>query len=62
MSIYQFYNNDYFIYYGGKGTRKNVDENNGSTFSYLVGGDRTQENFYYPQAGRHFMVRLLLKL
>ncbi|HLV40681.1 MAG TPA: TonB-dependent receptor [Brumimicrobium sp.] len=37
-------------------------ENNGYTFSYLVAGDRTQENFYYPQAGRHFMVRLLLKL
>lgn len=37
-------------------------ENNGYTFSYLVGGDRTQENFYYPQAGRNFMVRLLLKL
>ncbi|WP_199851614.1 TonB-dependent receptor [Brumimicrobium mesophilum] len=37
-------------------------ENNGYTFSYIVGGDRTQENFYYPQAGRNFMVRLLLKL
>nr|WP_299207047.1 TonB-dependent receptor [uncultured Brumimicrobium sp.] len=37
-------------------------ENNGYTFSYLVAGDRTQENFYYPQAGRNFMVRLLLKL
>lgn len=37
-------------------------ENNGYTFSYLVGGDRTQENFYYPQAGRNIMLRLLLKL
>ncbi|MEX1190806.1 MAG: TonB-dependent receptor [Brumimicrobium sp.] len=37
-------------------------ENNGYTFSYLVGGDRTQENFYYPQAGRNFLVRLLIKL
>ncbi|PWH85208.1 TonB-dependent receptor [Brumimicrobium oceani] len=37
-------------------------ENNGYTFSYIVGGDRTQENFYYPQAGTNFMVRLLLKL
>ncbi|WP_205677826.1 TonB-dependent receptor [Brumimicrobium salinarum] len=37
-------------------------ENNGFTFSYISGGERTQENFYYPQAGRNFMVRLLLKL
>lgn len=37
-------------------------ENNGYTFSYLVDGSRTQENFYYPQAGRNFLVRLLIKL
>ncbi|MDX1651188.1 MAG: TonB-dependent receptor [Brumimicrobium sp.] len=37
-------------------------ENNGYTFSYLVAGERTQENFYYPQAGRHYWIRLLLKL
>jgi iron complex outermembrane receptor protein len=37
-------------------------ENNGYTFSYIVAGDRTQENFYYPQAGRNFLVRLLIKL
>ena len=37
-------------------------ENNGYTYSYLVGGDRTQENFYYPQAGRNFLARVLIKL
>lgn len=36
--------------------------NNGYTYSYLVGGDRTQENFYFPQAGINFMARLLIKL
>lgn len=37
-------------------------ENNGYTFSYLVGDERTQENFYFPQAGINFMARLLIKL
>lgn len=37
-------------------------ENNGYTFGYLVGTDRTQENFYYPQAGRNIMTRLTIKL
>ncbi len=37
-------------------------ENNGYTYSYYLGNDRIQDNFYYPQAGRNFMVRLLLKL
>lgn len=35
--------------------------NNGYTFSYAYGGETTTENFYYPQAGRNFMVRVLLK-
>jgi iron complex outermembrane recepter protein len=33
-------------------------ENNGYTWGYVYGGERTVENFYYPQAGRHFMLRL----
>ncbi|MCO5267587.1 MAG: TonB-dependent receptor [Brumimicrobium sp.] len=37
-------------------------QNNGYTFSYLVGDDRIQENFYYPQAGIHFLARLVIKL
>jgi iron complex outermembrane receptor protein len=37
-------------------------ENNGYTWGYIAGGERTVENFYYPQAGRNFMVRVLLKL
>ena len=36
-------------------------ENNGYTFSYVYGGQTTTENFYYPQAGRNFMARVLLK-
>lgn len=36
--------------------------NNGYTFSYAYGGQTTTENFYYPQAGRNFMARVLLKL
>ena len=35
--------------------------NNGYTFSYVFGGQTTTENFYYPQAGRNFMARVLLK-
>ena len=35
--------------------------NNGYTFSYVYGGQTTTENFYYPQAGRNFMARVLLK-
>lgn len=37
-------------------------ENNGYTWGYISGGERTVENFYYPQAGRNFMVRVLFKL
>lgn len=36
--------------------------NNGYTFSYISGGATTTENFYYPQAGRNFLGRILLKL
>ncbi|MBU1822677.1 MAG: TonB-dependent receptor, partial [Bacteroidetes bacterium] len=35
-------------------------ESNGYTFGYIYGG-RIQENFYYPQAGRNFMVGLDLR-
>ena len=37
-------------------------ENNGYTFGYTAGGKRITENYYYPQAGRNFLVRLTLKL
>ncbi len=33
-----------------------LNETNGYTYSYLYAGERTTENFYYPQAGRHVMV------
>lgn len=36
-------------------------ENNGYTWGYVYGGQRTIENFYYPQAGRNLMLRLTLK-
>ena len=36
--------------------------NNGYTFSYIYGGQITSENFYYPQAGRNFMFRILMKV
>ena len=32
--------------------------NNGYTFGYIAGGNRIIENYYFPQAGRNFMVRL----
>jgi iron complex outermembrane receptor protein len=37
-------------------------ENNGYTFSYIYNDAMTTENFYYPQAGRNYMMRLLIKL
>jgi iron complex outermembrane receptor protein len=37
-------------------------ENNGYTWGYIAGGQRIIENFYYPQAGRHFLARLTVKL
>jgi len=36
-------------------------ESNGYTFSYLLGDELVTENFYYPQATRHFMVGLSMK-
>jgi iron complex outermembrane receptor protein len=36
--------------------------NNGYTFSYIYGGQTTTENFYYPQAGRNFLGRILIKI
>ncbi len=36
-------------------------ESNGYTYSYVYGGQTTTENFYYPQAGRNFLVSLGLK-
>lgn len=36
-------------------------ENNGYTWGYIYGGERTVENFYYPQAGRNFMARVVFK-
>ena len=37
-------------------------QNNGYTWGYIAGGQRTVENFYYPQAGRNFMFRLLIEI
>jgi len=36
-------------------------ENNGYTWGYVYGGERTVENFYYPQAGRNFLARVVFK-
>jgi iron complex outermembrane receptor protein len=35
-------------------------ESNGYTYSYIYGGETVTENFYYPQAGRHVMGRVVL--
>lgn len=37
-------------------------EPNGYTFSYVYGAELVTENFYYPMAGRNFMVGLNVKL
>lgn len=37
-------------------------EPNGYTFSYVAGGSVITENFYYPMAGRNFMMALNIKL
>ncbi len=31
-------------------------EPNGYTFSYIYGGETITENFYFPMAGRNFMI------
>ena len=36
-------------------------ESNGYTYSYVAGSQTTTENFYYPQAGRNFLVSVGLK-
>ncbi|HMT29097.1 MAG TPA: TonB-dependent receptor, partial [Bacteroidia bacterium] len=36
-------------------------ESNGYTFSYISGGAKNDENYFYPQAGRNFNVQLTLK-
>ncbi len=36
-------------------------ESNGYTYGYLGGDDAYRENFYYPQAGRNYMVMVTLK-
>ncbi len=36
-------------------------EPNGYTFSYISGGSTTTENYYFPMAGRNFMIGLNLK-
>ena len=33
-------------------------ETNGYTFGYIVNGNRITENFYFPQAGRNFLIGL----
>jgi iron complex outermembrane receptor protein len=35
-------------------------ETNGYTFGYIFGGQRVTENFFFPQAGRNFLVGLTL--
>ena len=37
-------------------------EPNGYTFSYIYGGQTVTENYYYPMAGRNFMMALNIKL
>jgi iron complex outermembrane receptor protein len=36
-------------------------ESNGYTFGYWAGGERVTENFYYPQAGRNFLLGVGLR-
>lgn len=36
-------------------------ESNGYTFGYISGGERQYFNYYYPQAGRHFMLELSMR-
>ncbi len=35
--------------------------NNGWTYKYVYGGNLTRENFYFPQAGRNFMMAIEMK-
>jgi iron complex outermembrane receptor protein len=36
-------------------------QNNGYTWGYVSGGQRVTENFYYPQAGRNYLLRIALR-
>ncbi len=36
-------------------------ESNGYTWGYLGGGAEFRQNYYFPQAGRNFMVMLALR-
>ena len=38
-----------------------ISESNGYTWGYIYGGERTVENFYYPQAGRNFLGRVTIQ-
>ena len=40
----------------------NLYEPNGYTFSYLYNQELTTENYYYPMAGRNFLIALNIKL
>ncbi|MGZ5285645.1 MAG: TonB-dependent receptor, partial [Flavisolibacter sp.] len=64
-----------FIYQFEKKFLKNVDlilqvsnvfnhlyEPNGYTFSYIYGGTLVTENFYFPMAGRNWMVGVNVRL
>lgn len=37
-------------------------QNNGYTWGYIYGGKRITENYYYPQAGRNYLLRLSIGL
>jgi iron complex outermembrane receptor protein len=37
-------------------------EPNGYTFSYIYGGTETTENYYFPMAGRNFMLGINVRL
>lgn len=36
-------------------------ESNGYTWGYLGGGEEFRENYFYPQAGRHFMAMMRIR-
>jgi iron complex outermembrane receptor protein len=37
-------------------------ESHGYTYGYIFGGTRTDENFFFPQAGRHFLVGITMRI
>ncbi len=36
-------------------------ESNGYTFGYVAGGETVRQNYFYPQAGRNFLVGLKMQ-